>query len=547
MFDGFTDEQLQDLIAVGDEVRFARRRCALPRRRTRRLLVGAARRAGRSHPRASAARKWSSNVMDRPGMWAGGFRAWDDAARYLTTGQGVVAGRVSGCRRPRSATARVRGSPSAFTSSRASSRPCATWKRVSREREALDRARHARRRSRPRDQQPGVGGDPRGRRAAAHLRHAVVVAPPSRRAIVAGRRSSWPSTRCAEVDVRHRRPRSARARRSRRRALRAGSRHTGSATAGDIAPALAAAGVDVAWCERGRRCSTADTLEPGLEWVASTLATAALLSEVKEATRRISELVAAVKSYSQLDRASMQRIDVTEGIDSTLVMLGHKLRGGVARRARLRRRRSRGSRRTPAELNQVWTNLIDNAIDAMDGRGTLRVCTRADGDDRRRDRRHRHRDVRRGAGPRVRSVLHDQGRRPGHGPRPRHLAPHRRGASQRRHRHRRSAGTDRAAGSSAAPSRRPLLTRGRFTRTGGVARSPCRLCFARHNHRRRRDGTLAVVSPDLSGARIGNRARTGGERLPLVCRGGERRLLRSDDSSAGRRRHHQRHRLPLAE
>ena len=63
--------------------------------------------------------------------------------------------------------------------------------------------------------------------------------------------------------------------------------------------------------------------------MASTFSVAALLGEVKESTRRISELVAAVRSYSQLDRASLQRVEVTDGLDSTLVMLGHKLRDGV--------------------------------------------------------------------------------------------------------------------------------------------------------------------------------------------------------------------------
>ena len=96
-----------------------------------------------------------------------------------------------------------------------------------------------------------------------------------------------------------------------------------------IAPALAAAGVDAAWCERAASVLEGPALEPGLEWVASTLSAAALLTEIKESTRRISELVAAVKSYSQLDRASLQNIDVTEGLKGTLVMLGHKLGGDV--------------------------------------------------------------------------------------------------------------------------------------------------------------------------------------------------------------------------
>ena len=74
----------------------------------------------------------------------------------------------------------------------------------------------------------------------------------------------------------------------------------------------------------------------------------------------------------------MQAIDVTEGLESTLVMLGHKLRDGVT----VVRDYGAGVPRIeayPGELNQVWTNLIDNAVDAMDGAGTLRLATRAEG------------------------------------------------------------------------------------------------------------------------------------------------------------------------
>ena len=146
-----------------------------------------------------------------------------------------------------------------------------------------------------------------------------------------------------------------------------------------IAPPLAAAGVDLDWCTRAAVLLDGSALEPGLEWVASTFSVATLLSEVKEATRRISELVAAVRSYSQLDRASMQQIDLTDGLESTLVMLGHKLRDDVT----IVREYSADVPRIEAyagELNQVWTNLIDNAVDAMDGAGWLRVTTRVEED-----------------------------------------------------------------------------------------------------------------------------------------------------------------------
>ena len=147
-----------------------------------------------------------------------------------------------------------------------------------------------------------------------------------------------------------------------------------------IAPPLAAAGADVAWCEQAATVLGEPALGPGLEWVASTLAAATLLAELKDSSRRISGLVAAVKSYSQMDRSSMQHIDVTDGIESTLLMLGYKLRDGVTV---VRDYRADVPRigAYPGELNQVWTNLIDNAIDAMAGHGTLRLSTRAGGND----------------------------------------------------------------------------------------------------------------------------------------------------------------------
>jgi signal transduction histidine kinase len=121
-------------------------------------------------------------------------------------------------------------------------------------------------------------------------------------------------------------------------------------------------------------------LRPGLAWITAVLGSTRLLDEVSEATGRISELVSAVRSYSQMDRGSRQRTDLTEGLESTLVMLGHKIGSGVEVV------RDYGADVPPVdvfagELNQVWTNLIDNAVDAMDGDGTLLVRTRLDGTD----------------------------------------------------------------------------------------------------------------------------------------------------------------------
>jgi signal transduction histidine kinase len=166
------------------------------------------------------------------------------------------------------------------------------------------------------------------------------------------------------------------ARADREQALATWLNHNHVARAWIIAPQLAAAGVDLEWCARAAAVLEGSALEPGLEWAASTFSVATLLAEMREATRRISELVAAVRSYTQMDRASMQHIDVTDGLDSTLVMLGHRLRGVTIVREY--------GTDVPmidayaGELNQVWTNLIDNAVDAMGGSGTLHVATRVE-------------------------------------------------------------------------------------------------------------------------------------------------------------------------
>jgi signal transduction histidine kinase len=143
-----------------------------------------------------------------------------------------------------------------------------------------------------------------------------------------------------------------------------------------LAPLLVAGGADVAWCDRVAEALDGPALGTGLTWVASAWSMTSLLAEVKEATDRISGLVAAVRSYSQMDRGSRQQVDVTEGIESSLVILGHKLGTGVMVV------RDYDAAVPPVdafagELNQVWANVIDNAVDAMDGSGTLRISTRA--------------------------------------------------------------------------------------------------------------------------------------------------------------------------
>ncbi|TPG17236.1 ATP-binding protein [Pedococcus bigeumensis] len=142
-----------------------------------------------------------------------------------------------------------------------------------------------------------------------------------------------------------------------------------------IAPPFAAAGAGVELFGRAAAELKPRQLEAGLEWVGSSLTVVSLLGEIREATHRVSELVAAVRSYSQLDRALVQQTDVTEGLESTLVMLGHKLRGRVTV-VRDYAEDLPVVEAIPGELNQVWTNLVDNAVDAMEGSGTLRITVR---------------------------------------------------------------------------------------------------------------------------------------------------------------------------
>lgn len=141
-----------------------------------------------------------------------------------------------------------------------------------------------------------------------------------------------------------------------------------------IAPPLASAGVDEDWCERAAGV-LGDSLDPGMAWVASTLSVQTLLSEVKESTSRISNLVGAVKSYSQMDRASLQQTVVSEGLESTLAVLRHRLPEGISV-VRDYAPETPIIEAIPGELNQVWTNLIGNAVDAMGETGTLRLSTR---------------------------------------------------------------------------------------------------------------------------------------------------------------------------
>ena len=146
----------------------------------------------------------------------------------------------------------------------------------------------------------------------------------------------------------------------------------------DLAPALVNARVDEGDLERVKRMVPAQDLENAIQWLAANLTTRDLLKSISHSTERISELVRAVKSYSFMDQAPWQEIDVHEGIENTLTILGHKLRNVTVSRdfdRTLPRLYAYGG-----ELNQVWTNLIDNAIYAVGGTGRIDVRTRRDGE-----------------------------------------------------------------------------------------------------------------------------------------------------------------------
>jgi signal transduction histidine kinase len=155
----------------------------------------------------------------------------------------------------------------------------------------------------------------------------------------------------------------------------------GVSSAWDIAPTLVAAGVDLGWLEKFAEVMPPPHLEVGLSYPVRALESDSLTDEITDAAERISGLLAAAKQYTQMDRAPLQAFDVHEGLDATLTMLGHKLGENIEIVRDYDRSLPKISA-FPGELNQVWTNLIDNAADAMGGHGKLTVRTRAERDDR---------------------------------------------------------------------------------------------------------------------------------------------------------------------
>ncbi len=144
-----------------------------------------------------------------------------------------------------------------------------------------------------------------------------------------------------------------------------------------LASALVDAGIEVTFLERLEDAVGQDAFAPALVWITNVLTATALVDNVREATERVSRLVAAVKDYTNMDRAPVSDVDLHDGIESTLTMLGHKLRDGVTVERDYDRSLPR-VRANSGELNQVWTNLIDNALGAVGDPGTVRISTARD-------------------------------------------------------------------------------------------------------------------------------------------------------------------------
>ena len=153
----------------------------------------------------------------------------------------------------------------------------------------------------------------------------------------------------------------------------------GVADAWRLAEPLARAGVDGEWLAELQALAGPAT-PAALRSVAASLTAQALVTELRDSTERMSELVAAVKAYAYMDRGGVVQADIHEGLETTLAVLAHKLKH---RQVEIERDYDRALPRLTvhgSELNQVWTNLLDNAIDAVGDVGTITLRTGRDGE-----------------------------------------------------------------------------------------------------------------------------------------------------------------------
>jgi signal transduction histidine kinase len=143
----------------------------------------------------------------------------------------------------------------------------------------------------------------------------------------------------------------------------------------DLSPTLVSASLDAHWLDDLEGRLPESSIGDVVAWLASEVAGDELLREIRHASARISELVGAVKSYSHMDKAPSREVDVHAGLNSTLILLGHKLKKGDIEVVRDYEKDLPHVCGHAGELNQVWTNLLDNAIDAVDGQGRITIRT----------------------------------------------------------------------------------------------------------------------------------------------------------------------------
>ena len=149
---------------------------------------------------------------------------------------------------------------------------------------------------------------------------------------------------------------------------------SGVESAWELAPAMVNFGWNSGSLENLKTSLSPSLFSLSIQWLGAGCLMMGLLSEVLQTTERISQIVHAVKSYAYLDQAPLLEVDVHEGLENTLVILQHKLKKGVV----VKRDYSPNLPHIQAyasELNQVWTNIIDNAVDAMNGKGEIRIKT----------------------------------------------------------------------------------------------------------------------------------------------------------------------------
>lgn len=146
-----------------------------------------------------------------------------------------------------------------------------------------------------------------------------------------------------------------------------------------LSPTLVSVGIDINKLDEISKYIPNDSLSSVITWLEASLNANGLINDIEQSTARISELVKAIKGYSYMDQALLQEIDVHDGLENTLLILNHRIKQGII----IKRNYDNTLPRINAyasELNQVWTNLIDNAIDAMKGRGDLTINTYRESD-----------------------------------------------------------------------------------------------------------------------------------------------------------------------